>query len=226
MHTVKDKKTTKIATTMKLIKKIKYTASIELLSGLHIGATNTAMAIGGVDSFVIRNPIDQKPYIPGSSLKGKMRSLLELAYGEHERGGVSNNPNSRCGALFGVSASSKSADSHASRLIVRDAMWIDTNVNFDKTDLYLTESKTEVNIDRLTSKAHLRTQERVPQGAQFMFEAVLNIFEGESEEQYDTDIRKAIALLEDDYIGGHGSRGYGRIRFVGLKVESKSINQY
>lgn len=211
---------------MKLIKKIKYTATIELLSGLHIGGTNTAMSIGGVDNFVIRNPIDQKPYIPGSSLKGKMRSLLELAYGEHEQGGVSNNPGSHCGSLFGVSASSKSGDSHASRLIVRDAMWVDTDVNFDKTDLYLTESKTEVNIDRITSRANPRTQERVPQGAQFQFEAVLNIFEGEDEKQYDADIRKAIALIEDDYLGGHGSRGYGRVKFVGLKVESKSVNQY
>lgn len=211
---------------MKLVKKIKYTATIELLSGLHIGGTNTAMAIGGVDNFVIRNPIDQKPYIPGSSLKGKMRSLLELAYGEHSRGEVSNSSTTHCGALFGVSASSNDSNAHASRLIVRDAMWVDTDVNFDKTDLYLTESKTEVSINRLTSKANPRTQERVPQGAQFQFEAVLNIFEGEDEKQYDNDIRKAIALLEDDYLGGHGSRGYGRIKFVDLKAESKSVNQY
>ena len=143
----------------RLVKKIKYTAIIELLSGLHIGATNTTMAIGGVDNFVIRNPIDQRPYIPGSSLKGKMRSLLELAYGEHNGGKVSDTPNSRCGALFGVSASSKDADAHASRLIVRDAMWLETDDSqFDQTDLYLTESKTEANIDRITSRATPRTQ--------------------------------------------------------------------
>lgn len=210
----------------RLVKKIKYTAKIELLSGLHIGGTNTTMAIGGVDNFIIRNPVDLKPYIPGSSLKGKMRSLLELAYGEHDNGGVSTAPQSHCGALFGVSASSKDSNSHASRLIVRDAMWIDTDINFDKTDLYLAESKTEVNIDRITSKANPRTQERVPRGAQFLFEAVLNVFEGESEEQYDKDIRKAIALLEDDYLGGHGSRGYGRIRFIDIKAESKSVTNY
>lgn len=211
---------------MKLVKKIKYTATIELLSGLHIGGTNTAMAIGGVDNFIIRNPVDQKPYIPGSSLKGKMRSLLELAYGEHNNGKVSDRPDSRCGALFGVSASSKDSNAHASRILVRDAMWIDTDVNFDKTDLYLAESKTEVNIDRITSKANPRTQERVPRGAQFRFEAVLNIFDGDNEAQYDADVRKAIALLEDDYLGGHGSRGYGRIKFVDLKKESKNTDNY
>lgn len=210
----------------KLVKKIKYTAKIELLSGLHIGGTNTSMAIGGVDKFVIRNPVDMKPYIPGSSLKGKMRSLLELAYGEHKNGEVADKPSSHCGALFGVSASSKDSNAHGSRLIVRDAMWVDTDVNFDKTDLYLAESKTEVNINRITSKANPRTQERVPRGAQFFFEAVLNVFEGENAEQYDKDIRKAIALLEDDYLGGNGSRGYGRVRFIDLEAESKSVENY
>lgn len=195
----------------KLLKKVKYSATITLLSGLHIGGTNTAMAIGGVDKFVVRNPVDQKPYIPGSSLKGKMRSLLELFYGEHNNGQPNKNPQSRCGALFGVGASSE--NSHASRLIVRDAMWIDNSVDFSKTDLYLTESKTEVSIDRITSKANPRTQERVPAGAQFHFEAVLNIFEGEKEKKYDEDIRKAILLLENDYLGGSGSRGYGHIKF-------------
>lgn len=210
----------------KLIKKIKYTATIELLSGLHIGGTNTAMAIGGVDNFIIRNPVDQKPYIPGSSLKGKLRSLLELAYGEHKGGKVSDDPNTHCGALFGVSASSQDSDAHASRLIIRDAMWKDCAVNFDKTDLFLTESKTEVNIDRITSKANPRTQERVPRGAQFDFEAIINVYENDDEQTFDKDLRKAIALLEDDYLGGHGSRGYGRIRFVNLSVTEKSVEQY
>lgn len=221
----------------RLVKKIKFTATIELLSGLHIGGTNTSMAIGGVDNFVVRNPVDMKPYIPGSSLKGKMRSLLELAYGEHNNGGVSDSTATRSGALFGVGAASKDENAHPSRLIVRDAMWIDTDVNFDKTDLYLAESKTEVNIDRITSRANPRTQERVPRGAQFRFEAVLNIFEYkyeqknddgsvthgvevEDEEQYREDIQKAIELLENDYLGGHGSRGYGHVCFSNLKDET------
>lgn len=216
----------------RLVKKIKFTATIELLSGLHIGGTNTSMAIGGVDNFVVRNPVDMKPYIPGSSLKGKMRSLLELAYGEHRGGAVSDSTATRSGALFGVGAASRDLNAHPSRLIVRDAMWIDTAVNFDKTDLYLAESKTEVNIDRITSRANPRTQERVPRGAQFRFEAVLSIFENryrddngqetvekESEEQYREDIRKAIALLENDYLGGHGSRGYGHVHFLDLADE-------
>ncbi len=212
----------------KLIKKIKYTADIELLSGLHIGGTNTAMAIGGPDKFVVRNPIDQQPYIPGSSLKGKMRSLLELALGEYEsRNGQASpcsNPNKHCGHLFGTAAMGE--NSQPSRVIVRDALMTTDSDKLQYTDLYLTESKTEVSIDRLTAKANPRTNERIPKGVHFRFEAILDIFATDDEATLRHDFEKALHLLEDDYLGGNGSRGYGHIRFNNLTAEEKPVTNY
>lgn len=196
---------------IKLEKKIIYTGTIELLTGLHIGGTNAALNIGGPDKFVVRNPLTNVPYIPGSSLKGKMRSLVEIANGETNGGKPTNNPNSKAGALFGISGDSDNGK--PSRLIVRDAEMDLSNAEmFDNTDLPYTESKTEVAIDRVTSKATPRTFERVPAGAKFKLNMVLNIFEGENENDLKNTLNQAIKLLEDDYLGGHGSRGYGQVK--------------
>ncbi len=197
---------------IKLSKKIIYKGIIKLLTGLHIGGTNAAMNIGGPDKFVVRNPINNLPYIPGSSLKGKMRSLIEIAYGESENGKPSNNPNSKSGKLFGISGDND--NSRPSRIIVRDAELISDESKFENTDLPFTESKTEVCIDRITSKANPRTFERVPAGAEFGLNIILNIFEGEDENELKTILKNAIRLIEDDYLGGHGSRGYGQIKIL------------
>ena len=103
----------------KLLKKIIYTGNLVVKTGLHIGGTNASLNIGGPDKFVVRNPLTNIPYIPGSSLKGKLRSLLELKNGETSDGKPSNNIKSKAGALFGVAGDNK--QSHPSRLIVRDA---------------------------------------------------------------------------------------------------------
>lgn len=193
-----------------LIKKVIYTGTIVLKTGLHIGGTNANLNIGGPDKFVVRNPINNLPYIPGSSLKGKMRSLVELANGETNEGKPTSNIRHKAAALFGVAA--EIADGHASRLIVRDAELItDDGTDFSHTDLLYTESKTEVSIDRITAKANPRTFERVPAGASFRLNMVLNIFEGENETQLKETLYQAIRLLEDDYLGGNGSRGYGQV---------------
>ena len=206
---------------IKLQKKIIYTGTITLKTGLHIGGTNAALNIGGPDKFVVRNPINNVPYIPGSSLKGKMRSLVEIYHGETNGGKPTNNPNHKAGSLFGVSGDNE--QSHASRLIVRDAE-LDINAcDFSKTDLPYTESKTEVAIDRVTAKANPRTFERVPAGAQFKLNMVLNIFEGEDEEALKATLDQAIKLLQDDYLGGHGSRGYGQVE---IKIDSKEPKTY
>lgn len=193
----------------KLIKKIVYSGTLTLRTGLHIGGTNASLNIGGPDKFVVRNPINNIPYIPGSSLKGKMRALVEIYNGETNNGKPTNNPGHKAGALFGVSGDSN--DSHSSRLIVRDAELDTTACDFSNTDLPYTESKTEVAIDRITAKANPRTFERVPAGAQFKLNMVLNVFEGENEGQLKDTLKQAISLLEDDYLGGHGSRGYGQV---------------
>ena len=210
----------------KLIKKIIYTGTITLKTGLHIGGTNAALNIGGPDKFVVRNPITNAPYIPGSSLKGKMRALIEIVYGcviPTKMGiGPSDDPKSKSGALFGVA---KGDDKNKpSRLIVRDAeMDLSKPEMFDNTDLPYTESKTEVAIDRVTAKANPRTFERVPAGAKFKLDMVLNIFENEDEKALTDTLMKAIQLLQDDYLGGNGSRGYGQVE---IKLNNPEIKTY
>jgi CRISPR-associated protein Csm3 len=197
--------------TIKLIKKLIYKGTLTLKTGLHIGGTNAELNIGGPDNFVVRNPMNNVPYIPGSSLKGKMRALVEWANGESVNGGPSTDPASKAGALFGTAGDQNNA--HPSRIIVRDAEMDITVGNFNNTDLYLTESKTEVNIDRVTAKANPRTFERVPAGAQFKVNFVINIFNNDDEERLVKTFEEAITLLENDYLGGHGSRGYGQVEF-------------
>ncbi|HIX87459.1 MAG TPA: type III-A CRISPR-associated RAMP protein Csm3 [Candidatus Parabacteroides intestinigallinarum] len=213
--------------TIKLQKKIIYTGTITLKTGLHIGGTNAALNIGGPDKFVVRNPITNIPYIPGSSLKGKMRALVEIATGcvsvnQKGEAKASEDPNSVSGRLFGV-ATGKS-NNRPSRLIVRDAeLDISHPEMFENTDLPYTETKTEVAIDRITAQANPRTFERIPAGAQFKLNMVLNIFEGEDEQELIKTLKKGIELLHDDYLGGHGSRGYGQVE---IQLEEPKIKTY
>ena len=208
---------------IKLVKKIKVTGKIELLTGLHIGGTDQGVDMGGIDSFIVRNPVDKTPYIPGSSLKGKMRSLIELKDGtisKKKMGAVeytvSNDPNSRSFKLFG--SASNDDYQRPSRLIVRDAKL--SNVEeLSKLELPYSEAKTEVTIDRITAKAMPRTLERVPAGAVFDFEMIVNVIQEDEEEvsvlekNLMNTLVEAMHLLEDDYLGGSGSRGYGQIKF-------------
>lgn len=194
----------------KLNKKIIYSGTITLLTGLHIGGTNAALNIGGPDKFVVRNPISNLPYIPGSSLKGKMRSLVELFNGETNHGKPSNNPSSKACALFGTAGDQQ--EGHPSRLIVRDAELDKESCDFSNTDLPYTETKTEVSIDRITASSNPRTFERVPAGAKFKFSMVLNVFDTDDEDSLKATLKQAIALLQDDYLGGQGSRGYGQVK--------------
>jgi CRISPR-associated protein Csm3 len=208
--------------TIQLIKKVIYKGVVVVKTGLHIGGTNAALNIGGPDKFVVRNPLTNIPYIPGSSLKGKMRSLVEIANGESNNGGPSNDPNSRAGSLFGVAGDNKVVNPRPSRLIVRDASLDLSDPDlFSNTDLPYTESKTEVSINRITAVANPRTFERVPAGAKFNFEMILNIFEGEDETQLKSTLKQAINLLHDDYLGGQGSRGYGQVEIVFDKEEGE-----
>lgn len=207
--------------TTKLKKKIIYRGKIILLTGLHIGGTNAALNIGGPDKFVVRNPINNIPYIPGSSLKGKMRALVEIVKGcVSSDGKASNDPDSISGKLFGVATGKD--NNRPSRLIVRDAeLDVSDNEKFANTDLPYTESKTEVAIDRITAKANPRTFERVPAGAEFKLNMVLNIFEGEDENELKSTLKLALDLLQDDYLGGHGSRGYGQVQVEMKEPEEK-----
>lgn len=221
---------------MKLKKKIVYTGHVLLKTGLHIGGTNAALNIGGPDKFVVRNPLTNVPYIPGSSLKGKMRALVEISNGETYDGKPSTNSSKGAGALFGTAADN--GGGHPSRLIVRDAPMAtekDSEAELNKyglkkqdipdysnTELPYSEAKTEVSIDRITAKANPRTFERIPAGAQFKLEMVLNIFDEEDETALKATLDKAMRLLTDDYLGGNGSRGYGKIEFNIKDKEEKT----
>ncbi len=224
---------------IKLTKKIVYSGIITLKTGLHIGGTNIALNIGGPDKFVVRNPINNIPYIPGSSLKGKMRALIEIYHkcvdidekSDKIEVKASSNPYSMSGYLFGVSADSKDKDSkrYASRLIVRDSELIEKDetlgINegfFNNTDMPYTESKTEVSIDRVTAKATPRTYERVPAGAKFRLSMVLNVFEEDNEMLLKATLKQALQLLHDDYLGGQGSRGYGQVQIDIVGEEEKT----
>lgn len=217
----------------KLIKKYIITGKIECLTGLHIGGTNSAMGIGGPDSMVLRNPLTNKPIIPGSSIKGKMRSLLELSCGEigesmggNIKNGPTQNKNHLAVKLFG-SADSKGDNQLPSRLIIRDASLLTPDEKFSNTDMPYTETKTEVVIDRITSGAMPRQIERVPAGAEFSLNMILNIFDTDNnEDELKAALQRSMNLLEDDYLGGNGSRGYGQIAFREVKWKGKKMEDY
>lgn len=222
----------------KLSKKIIVKGNIKAETGIAIGGTNSSMGIGGVDKGVIRNPLNNQPYIPGSSLKGKLRSLLEISTGQignNRMGKVNNGPSAQAEhssvKLFGNSSGDNKQI--PSRVIVRDAYLASTQDGgisldqfFKNTDLPFTEVKTEVVIDRITSAAMPRQLERIPAGSLFDFELVVNIFEGESADEQMKNLFQAIRLLQNDYIGGNGSRGSGQVSFRNFKIVERDMTYY
>jgi CRISPR-associated protein Csm3 len=269
-----------------LLGKIIITSQLILETGLHIGGGVGNLDIGGLDKAVIRDPLTRQPYLPGSSLKGKLRSILErllqkplnrsgggvaryesddLETGYTEIGnnnfiqyegaktcqisrvfGSTGNP--KCWVPATLDTQELDVDNKArqkdingkphiqikgrnspARLIVRDAHLKSTSVDKLKkidTGLYMTEWKFENSIDRITAAANPRQFERVPAGSEFTFEMVYTV---EDRDQAVEDIKNlaiALAVLEDDALGGHGSRGYGKIRFEEFKIESRSVDYY
>lgn len=199
----------------KLVKKIKFEYTITLVTGLHIGGSSDSVEIGGVDLPVIRVATKKgQPYIPGSSLKGKMRCLLEQVAGA--KLGESKEVNN----LFGFAKSNI-----PSRVIVRDAYLTKesaTQLYNSKLDMPYTESKYENTIDRVagaTIKGGLRQIERVPAGAKFAAEIILNIWDDDNENGQIALLKKGISLIENDYLGGSGSRGYGQVKIEQVRKD-------
>lgn len=197
----------------KLVKKIKINTTIELLTGLHVGGSKESVQIGGIDNPVIRTAVkDNQPYIPGSSLKGKMRCLLEQIAGSAEVGG-----NKLINNLFGFSKTNQ-----PSKLIVRDAMLTEASAkelrDCENLDMPYTEGKWENVIDRVKGTAeHPRQTERIPAGVSFDVEFVINVWDDDNADDLVNLLKKGINALENDYLGGSGSRGYGQIKFGELK---------
>ena len=213
----------------KLVKKIKIQTSITLVTGLHIGGSSDNVEIGGIDNPVIKLATrDNEPYIPGSSLKGKMRCLLEQVAGA-PKVGMDQEVNN----LFGITESrTLNTDNKPSKLIVRDAILSKESkealLACDNLDMPYTENKWENVIDRTKGVAeHPRQSERVPAGAVFNAEFVLNIWDDDKEDELLALFEKGIRLLENDYLGGSGSRGYGQIKFAEfVKTELSDANDW
>ncbi|MBL1215636.1 MAG: type III-A CRISPR-associated RAMP protein Csm3 [Ignavibacteriae bacterium] len=215
---------------MKLIAKYFIKGQIKAVTGLHIGGSKTALDIGGIDSNVIKNA-SGIPYIPGSSLKGKLRSMLAKEDGSEKP----ENDNKTIKEIFGESPSASNKEGLITRIIVRDSIlsnayeMLNKEGEFSELELDYTEGKWENTIDRKTGTAAgagPRQIERVPAGAIFDFELIYNVFDDNKKEEHLTEIKKAIRLLQDDYIGGSGSRGYGKIEFINIKHGERTVEQY
>ena len=220
---------------LKLLGKVIIKGKIKTETGLTIGGSTVGLEIGGVDNPVIKDA-EGRPYIPGSSLKGKMRSLLAKAEGKKLEE-VSKKPLIRihkctgdtiCSLcqIFGLPSDAKNPE--PTRLIVRDAFLTEESQKKLKempTDLEFTEVKFENVIDRITSAANPRQMERVPAGVEFEFELIYNVFNEQDKENL-REVFKAKELLENDYLGSSGSRGYGKIKFDDIDVYWNSKDDY
>lgn len=240
---------------------------IEAMTGLHIGGAAGALEIGGVDAPVIRNPLNNQPYIPGSSLRGKMRSLTERLHGSEQNfyinrargkevlvhtcqsGGAPRALENReadesalerwrveykqkfdacpvC-SVFGVTGDEPVP--HPTSLVVRDAHLSKGSADqLDKaqTDFPYTEIKWEATIDRVTSAATPRQIERVPAGAVFEgFELAYGIYDAAGVRHFPVAL-KALQLVEEDYLGGLGSRGGGKVAFRIKNIYARKGEKY
>lgn len=219
------------------------TADIILKTALHIGGTEEGFEIGGIDNPVIKDKVTGVPYIPGSSLKGKIRSLLEWAYNTVKiepnpktnewEGKLCSNPTHVIGIVFGVAAEDREqTDSEKvpgpTRLTVRDAYPDKSQIqNWENAmgEKIYTEAKTENSIDRLTSAANPRSMERVPADSSFKVEFVYDIYKSEDINHLKI-LFEGMQLLEDSYLGGGGTRGSGQVEFKNIKTAAKDKTTY
>ncbi|MDR1945812.1 MAG: type III-A CRISPR-associated RAMP protein Csm3 [Desulfovibrio sp.] len=213
-------------------------ANLRLLTGLHIGAGDGEMHIGGVDNPVVRHPMTGQPYIPGSSLKGKIRSLLEWRSGAVREEPLSWDDHSVPGVLpilqlFGIgggeSADLSEEDARKlgpTRLAFWDCPLQEAWVAEKKEDnLPFIEVKSENKIDRISGTAqHPRQTERVTAGAIFDFRLSFKHLDGDGESLLNT-LLAGLKLLELDSLGGSGSRGYGKLCFEQLTIDDKDASE-
>lgn len=223
---------------------IKLTGTLVCRTGLRIGGSKEDIEIGGMDNPILRDPVDKLPYMPGSSLKGKMRSLLEYKYDrvgwkydsrqnrvyQDTRGGEPCGCGQKLDAcpvctLFGPHMNTRH-ELGPSRIIVRDAHITDESKHelekLAKDGLQYAEVKTEVSIDRTmgtASRAGPRSVERVPKGTKFDLNISLRIFEGDDEGEMLNLVKEGLRLMQEDYLGGSGTRGYGWVKIEDFAVD-------
>jgi len=214
------------------------TGQILCETGLHIGGVSEGIEIGGLENIVIRDPKTGLPFIPGSSLKGKMRSLLELSDKEATRNILQNDGKPcKCGMctpcmIFGTPALDPKEimdgrQQGTTRIVVRDCFLTQESVNLLKEMDVMngTEIKSENTLNRITSEANPRTIERVPRGAAFSFEIIFSIYNDEDYTNF-LGVFHCLRLLEDSYIGGSGTRGFGQVTFRDINMVKRSVDYY
>ena len=250
---------TTLPSRMQLLGRVLVAGRIRAITGLRVGSSDKGINIGDAAQ-VLRDPLTNRPYIPGSSLRGKLRSLAERARWASLKATadprkVGNADIHRCSKdvslnqyedcpicpVFGTTSDHPHAT--PTRLLVRDVMLSDASAKAledTRTDLPYTEVKTEVAIDRISAASNPREIERVPADSLFCLEVTdlrSNTAGGQGNPErilaefmsfaiyQERDIKDrfavlphAMALLEDDYLGGHGARGYGRVRFEDLTL--------
>jgi len=228
---------------MKLLKQKRITGKIIVETGLHIGAGSDVIEIGGMDNPILRDPFTEEPYIPGSSLKGKMRALYEW-YEKREDLIENNGETCKCGkstclvcTVFGAPAV-RSNDTNGNeeakkrgptRLIVRDAFLSDKTSKKDfEENKPIVEEKYENSINRITAAANPRPIERVVPGTEFTFSIVYRVFDRgdngiQDEDNFKNVVLRSMKLLEGDYLGGGGSRGNGKIIFKELREDDENF---
>lgn len=216
---------------LQLLSTKKVVGRIKVVSGLHIGWSSDIIEIGGLDNVVIKDTRTGDPYIPGSSLKGRMRAILEWRNGKIGRGGGPcdcGEPNCPACRIFGTASSEGKGNVGPTRVLVRDAMITpESRKQFLEEEPHrLTEVKYENTIDRVTGTAkNPRGLERVLPGIEFSVEILYRVFDvdgdgGETDKKMFENVLTGLSLVEDDALGGCSSRGCGKVKFIDLKDES------
>jgi len=210
---------------------IVFNAEMFLRTGLRVGGGGDRTEIGGIENPIIKNPVTGEPYIPGSSIKGKLRSIMEWEFGKvGEDGKPCDCADVNCPVcrVFGVGGYKVNLELGPTRLIVRDALMTEaTHKQYmdivKETGLPPIEKKFENTINRRRGSAQLpRIMERIPAGMSMDFEIAYRVFNMNNDAEKDMmmymEFLKVVKFLESDTLGGSGSRGYGRVEIRGAKV--------
>jgi CRISPR-associated protein Csm3 len=217
----------------KLIKHVEVTGTMVVQTGLRIGAGGSSLEIGGLDTPIIRHPVTRIPYVPGSSIKGKLRSLLEVnnfRIGNFLEPRATSGP-CGCGGcvacwLFGCGDVRNTSE--PTRLIFRDCVMREESVEqmqpLLSEGIFYSEVKTEVTMDRASGKvgtAGPRSMDRIAAGTKLDFRVTVRVLEGDNEEEMKATLAKALQLLEAEGLGGSVTRGYGQVRFEDLQWDGE-----
>ncbi len=199
--------------------KIQISGIIEVKTGMHIGGSSAFAAIGAVDSPVVRDVISGLPVIPGTSLKGKMRTLLAKKYNDGNKLEVQPEDDAEC--IIRLFGTSKKVDKKIpkGRLLFSDMVLSNREELYQKGAQNITEVKFENSINRLTAVANPRQIERVIRGSKFELDLIYEVNDDKVEDDFQI-LADGLKMFEYDYIGGSGSRGYGKIKFYNLEASA------